>query len=221
MLDKERYIDTLIALLKREFHSRLLYVGLQGSYLRNEVTEKSDIDIMVVLDDLSINDLALYRNIIEEIGDSDKSCGFICGKSELINWNPLEMCHLVHTTKDYYGKLTELIPMYTKEDERNFIKQSLNNLYHVLCHSYIHATKENNIEILLNSYKSVFFILQNICFQETGRFIQTQKELLSELSGVDEKVFVKALELRNNEISDFDEAFQIIFDWCKNTIQTM
>ena len=221
MLDKERYIDTLIILLKREFHSRLLYVGLQGSYLRNEATEKSDIDIMVVLDDLSINDLELYRNIIEEIGDSDKSCGFICGKSELINWNPLEMCHLVHTTKDYYGKLTELIPTYTKEDERNFIKQSLNNLYHVLCHSYIHATKENNIENLQSSYKSVFFILQNICFQESGRFIQTQKELLSELSGVNEKVFAKAVEINNNDISDFDEAFQIIFDWCKNTIQTM
>ena len=207
MLDKDIYINTLIKLLKQNFDSRLLYVGLQGSYLRNEADEKSDIDIMVVLDDLSIEDLVLYRNMIEEMGDSDKSCGFICGKSELINWNPLEMCHLVHTTKDYYGKLIELIPVYTTEDERNFIKQSLNNLYHVLCHSYIHATKENNIDNLRNSYKSVFFILQNICFQESGRFIQTQKELLSELSGVDEKVFAKDLELKNSGISDFDEAF--------------
>ncbi|MBQ9141799.1 MAG: nucleotidyltransferase domain-containing protein [Lachnospiraceae bacterium] len=32
---------------KDEFGDRLLYVGLQGSYLRGEATESSDIDIMV------------------------------------------------------------------------------------------------------------------------------------------------------------------------------
>ena len=36
MINVERYISELIDLLKVKFDSRLLYVGLQGSYLRGE-----------------------------------------------------------------------------------------------------------------------------------------------------------------------------------------
>ena len=45
MIDIHKYIKTLIELLKQHFNSRLLYVCLQGSYLRNEATKDSDIDI--------------------------------------------------------------------------------------------------------------------------------------------------------------------------------
>ena len=218
MLDIEKYIDNLIVLLKRNFNSRLLYVGLQGSYLRNDANENSDIDIMVIIDDLSIKDLELYKKIIDSNGNSDKACGFICGKSELINWNPCEICHLIHTTKSYYGNLLEFVPKYTMEDERNYIKLSLNNLYHQLCHGYIHASKEKNIETLPYMYKTVFFILQNIYFMKTEDFIQTKHELLFRLSGEDKIVFTKALEIEKNTVFDFEEAYHILFDWCKNTI---
>ena len=110
----ETYISDLIAGCRNTFDDRLLYVGLQGSYLRDEATESSDIDIMVVIDGLSVADLGSYRNILKRIGYFDKSCGFICGKNDLLNWNPLEICHLLHTTKDYYGTLSELVPSYTR-----------------------------------------------------------------------------------------------------------
>ena len=58
------------------------------------------------------------------MGDFDKSCGFICGKEDLANWNPLEIHHLVNGTKDYYGVLKDLVPNYTEGDIRNFIKLS-------------------------------------------------------------------------------------------------
>ena len=217
----EPYIESLIKLLKQNFVSRLLYVGLQGSYLRGEANENSDIDIMVVLDGFSVEDLILYRNTINEVGNNAKSCGFICGKSELANWNPLEICQLVHTTKDYYGQLSKLIPLYTAEDNRNFIKLSLNNLFHEICHRYIHASREKNAEKLPSTYKNIFFILQNLYFQKTGNFIQTKKELLSQLSEEDSRIFSKALELGTQSDYGFDEAFQVIFEWCKNTIQNI
>ena len=43
----DEYIDKLITLLKDVFGKRLIYVGLQGSYLRNEETKNSDIDIIL------------------------------------------------------------------------------------------------------------------------------------------------------------------------------
>ena len=43
MLRIDEYVDELIILLKDAFGERLMYIGLQGSYLRNEETENSDI----------------------------------------------------------------------------------------------------------------------------------------------------------------------------------
>lgn len=133
MIDIESYISKLICRLRQQYGARLLYVGLQGSYLRGEATVKSDIDIMVVIDSLNVSDLDAYRNIISGLEHADKSCGFICSKTDLLNWNPLEICHLINSTKDYYGALNTLIPAYTEADIRNFIKLSINNLYHEIC----------------------------------------------------------------------------------------
>ncbi len=212
------YISTLIELLKTTYHERLLYVGLQGSYLRGEATEHSDIDIMVVISDMSVADLAKYREAISSLEDYDKSCGFICGIEELKNWNPLEICHLLHTTKDYYGTLAKLLPEYTENDVRNFVKMSLGNLYHEICHRYIHAPKEKNIDKLPYTYRSVFFILQNLYYLDSGKFIGTKKELREVLSGKDGLVLDTAISLAGGTEFDFDEAFDLLFTWCKETM---
>ncbi|MBQ7446110.1 MAG: nucleotidyltransferase domain-containing protein, partial [Clostridia bacterium] len=99
MLDIEDYLQKLLGECKYAFGGRLLYVGLQGSYMRGEATDKSDIDIMIILDDFSVADMDVYREILKKIGHYEKSCGFICGKYEITRWNPLEVCQLLHTTK--------------------------------------------------------------------------------------------------------------------------
>ena len=214
----DEYIPSLIKLLEATFKERLLYVGLQGSYLRGEATDHSDIDIMVVISDMSVADLAKYRKAISSLEDYDKSCGFICGIEELQNWNPLEICHLLHTTKDYYGTLAKLVPEYTETDVRNFLKMSLGNLYHEICHRYIHAPKEKNASKLPFSYRSVFFILQNLYYLNSGKFVGTKKELQEVLSGKDKLVLDTAISLSNGTEFDFDEAFALLFTWCKETI---
>ena len=50
MQDITQYIDDMIADLRRTFGARLCYVGLQGSYLRGEAHDGSDLDLMVVID---------------------------------------------------------------------------------------------------------------------------------------------------------------------------
>ena len=116
MFQIDVYIPSLIELLKATYQERLLYVGLQGSYLRGEATEYSDIDIMVVINNIDVADLVEYKKAISSLEGYDKSCGFICGIEELQNWNPLEICHILHTTKDYFGTLSKLVPEYTEKD---------------------------------------------------------------------------------------------------------
>lgn len=218
MIRIEEYIDELTDILADAFGERLVYIGLQGSYLRNEATENSDIDIMAVIDDISVEDLDTYRQALVSIGNFDKSCGFICGRADLSHWNPLELCHLLNTTKDYYGELKNLVPAYTMEDERNYVKFSLNNLYHEICHRYIHADREYNISNLPITCKSVFFIMQHLYYLSSGKFISTKQELLGCVQGVDRTVLELSISLQNNDNFDFDRVFSVLFDWCHSAL---
>lgn len=221
MFCTENYIKDLLCILKKDFGERLLYMGLQGSYLRGEATEDSDIDIMVVIKDLSASDLVVYRRAIESLEDYEKSCGFICGEDEIRNWNALEICHLLNTTKDYYGRLTDFVPAYSDSDVRAFVKMSVGNLYHEICHRYIHKPVERSMEALPFTYKAVFFILQNMYYLKTGEFIGTKNALLSALSGKDKRVLETALAYGRGEEADFDSAFELLFSWCRETLYSL
>ncbi len=50
MFDLDKYLADLIMNCRSTFGERLLYMGLQGSWLRGEANENSDIDVMVILD---------------------------------------------------------------------------------------------------------------------------------------------------------------------------
>ena len=218
MFSIDDYIAKLLAELKETFGARLLYVGLQGSYQRGEADERSDIDVMAVLDTLSVPDLDRYRDALDKVGETERACGFLCGRAELSKWNPCEICHLLHTTEDKFGSLSSLVPSYTAEDVRTFIKISLGNMYHALCHRYVHADAETNRSALPDAYKGVFFILQNLYYLKTGVFFRTKRELFPRLSDADRVVMEKAEALRRDSSYDFFAAFQDLFDWCRNTL---
>lgn len=218
MVRIEEYVAALTDMLKDAFGERLMYIGLQGSYLRHEETENSDIDIMAVIDGLSVEDLETYREALVSIGNFDKSCGFICGKADLEHWNPLEICHLLNATRDYYGELKKLVPAYTVEDERNYVKLSLNNLYHEICHRYIHTDRADNIAKLPMSYKSVFYILQHLHYLSSGHFAATKQELLECLQGEDRAVLEWSMSLPNQSDYNFDRAFYALFHWCQDAL---
>ncbi len=212
MFDLDAYLNDLISDCRTAFGDRLLYVGLQGSYLRGEARESSDIDVMVILDRFSVQDMDRYREILKAIGFYERSCGFLCGRDELLRWSPLEVCQLRHTTKDLYGVLAEHLPPATREDEINYVKLSLGNLYHELCHRYIHADRGKNIAKFRGACKSAFFLLQNLHFLESGRFILTKKELREAVSAEDRRVLALT-ELPDG--FDFEPAFSALFEWCQ------
>lgn len=219
MINIENYIQLLIDLLKSNFGERLLYVGLQGSYLRGEATEHSDIDIMVVIDDLQVADLDQYRTVIQTLEYADKSCGFICGKEDLANWNPLEIHHLLNSTKDYFGKLFRLVPVYNNRDIQKFVKLSVNNLYHELCHRYVHCDREDTYRALPGFYKSVFFILQNLHYLTCREWIATKADLLHRLEGKDYAVLKRSVDLSQGAEIACSESFELLFAWCQQKMK--
>ena len=191
MIDIDAYVKSLTDECVGAFGKRLAYIGLQGSYMRGEAHDGSDIDIMVVIDEMTV----------------ELSCGFICGVAELARWNPLEICNLLHTTKDAYGELKPLVPEYTRADAINFLKLSVGNAYHILCHSYLHAKNQKDAARLAELYKGVFFIIQNLHYLESGEFIVGKKALAARASKAD-------AEILSMPQSDFDTAFGKLYDWC-------
>ncbi|MBR3356981.1 MAG: nucleotidyltransferase domain-containing protein [Solobacterium sp.] len=212
MFDLDKYLADLIMSCRSAFGERLLYMGLQGSWLRGEAHENSDIDIMVILDRFSVRDMDTYRGILKRIGFYEKSCGFICGKDEMKRWSPLEVCQLRQTTKDLVGVLTDYLPPVTREDEINYVKLSLGNLYHELCHRYIHADRDKNTAKFRMTCKSVFYLIQNLHFLESGYFILSRKDLKEAVTEEDRMI----LELTDlPDCYDFDQAFTSLFSWCQ------
>ena len=213
MIGIDSYLDHLIAECRFAFGENLLYVGLQGSYYRGEANENSDIDIMLVLDRLTVEDMRTYQTILKKLGSYEKSCGFICGREELARWNPMEVCQLRYTTKDLFGTLSDYLPVASRIDEINYVKLSLGNLYHELCHRYIHADCEKNRMRFRAACKSIFFLLQNLIYLETGQFAVTKKELKSLASEEDCSVLMMT-DLPDGY--DFEKAFSRAFSWMKN-----
>ncbi|MBR4359560.1 MAG: nucleotidyltransferase domain-containing protein [Clostridia bacterium] len=218
MFDWQSYLQTLISGCKAAFGERLLYVGLQGSYMRGEATENSDIDVMLILDRLSVDDMDVYRGILEQTGAHEKSCGFICGREEMARWNPLEVCQLLHTTKDLLGTLTDYLPGAAREDEINYVKLSLGNLYHALCHGYIHGDGSKSPEKLRGTCKALFFLIQNLYYLESGRFVATKKELKESVCANDREM-LNLSDLPDG--ADFDAAFSAVFSWCQRVFLRM
>ena len=216
MIDIDKYLNDLLSECKNVFGGRLLYMGLQGSYMRGEANENSDIDIMLIIDGFTVSDMDAYKRILSQIGNFDRSCGFICGKDEISRWNPLEVLQLLHTTKDVYGTLSDHLPEASREDEINYVKISLGNIYHELCHRYIHADREKNTVKLRGTCKGLFYLIQNLHYLQSGDFVITKKELKESVCEEDRAV------LEMTELSDgydFDKAFSAVFDWCQNAFK--
>lgn len=72
-------MNEFIQKLNEVFANRAWFVGLQGSYGRGEATESSDIDVVVILDELSAEDIQTYNDMLDTLPHRELICGFLSG----------------------------------------------------------------------------------------------------------------------------------------------
>ncbi len=94
----------------------------------------------------------------------------------------------------------------------------MNNLYHEICHRYVHADREYNVLKLPITCRSVFFIIQHLYYLSSGNFILTKRELLEYVQDEDKAVLELSISLQEHINYDFDRAFLVLFHWCQNTL---
>ena len=77
MINITKWLASFQLKLKETFGDRVWFVGLQGSYGREEATETSDIDIVVILDELFAADIEIYNAMLNTLPHREMVCGFL------------------------------------------------------------------------------------------------------------------------------------------------
>ena len=215
MIDITTWTDDFLKAVNETFENRVWFVGLQGSYGRGEARDTSDIDIVVILDELSSSDIQTYHAMLDSLPHRELICGFLSGKAELLGWEPSDLFQFYYDTTPIKGSLDELLTVIDETAIRRAIKIGACNVYHGCVHNMLHEKSE---DILRGLYKSASFIVQAIAFKQTGKYIKYQKELLGVVSSDERMIIETFLKLKNGEAVEFDAMSEKLFAWAKKQI---
>ena len=211
MIDIKTWIKDFTNKVEQAFLNRVWFIGLQGSYGRNEATETSDIDVVVILDELRISDLKAYRDMLDTLPNRELVCGFISGKDELLNWEASDLFQFYYDTTPIKGTLDCLLEKIDKHAVMRAIKIGACNIYHACVHNFVHKKSE---DMLRSLYKSAAFVLQAVWFYETGKYIKSKTELQNAIVPPS-AVLTTALNLKNGVDVKFDEMSELLINWAK------
>lgn len=214
MIDIKTWIKEFTNKVEQTFSSRVWFIGLQGSYGRGEATDTSDIDVVVILDELRINDLKTYRDMLDTLSNRDLICGYISGKNELLNWETSDLFQFYYDTTPIKGTLDLLLEKIDKEAVKRAIRIGACNIYHACVHNFVH---EKSDDILRSLYKSAVFVIQAVYFYETGKYIKSKAEMQSTINPPS-AVLTTAQELKNGANVKFEEMSELLLNWAKAVI---
>ena len=215
MIDITMWMQNFLQTLNETFANRVWFVGLQGSYGRGEATENSDIDVVVILDELSAMDIQTYNIMLDSLSHRELICGFLSGKDDLMNWEPSDLFQFCYDTTPIKGNLDEVMAVIDESAVNRAIKIGACNIYHGCVHNMLHEKSE---DILRGLYKSASFVVQAIAFKQTGKYICHQKELLQVVSSDEQKIIETFMTLKNGGTVNFDLMSETLFVWSKNWI---
>ena len=215
MIEIKDWMERCLKALSEKFADRVCFVGLQGSYGRGEATESSDIDVVVILDELSTSDVDTYNAMLDTLPHRELICGFLSGKNELLNWEPSDLFQFYYDTKPIKGSLDELLSLIDGDAVERAIKIGTCNVFHGCVHNMLHEKSDDTVREL---YKSASFVLQAIAFRQTGKYISRQKDLLDILAPIDRVIVEGFLHLKNGGSVEFKEMSEALFQWSKSWI---
>ena len=215
MIEITAWMDGFFKVLNENFENRVWFVGLQGSYGRGEATETSDIDVVVILDELFASDIKTYNAMLDSLPHRELICGFVLGKDELLNWEPSDLFQFYYDTTPIKGSLDELLMVIDEAAVSRAIKIGACNIYHGCVHNMLH---EKSDDILKGLYKSASFVVQAIAFKQTGKYIKHQKDLLGVVSTDERSIVENFLKLKNGENVEFEVMSNTLFSWAKKHI---
>lgn len=216
MIDPQTWMPLAVRKLRDRFGSRLLFVGLQGSYRRGEATEDSDIDILTILDTLDLDDLAAYRDVLRTLPEGEKAAGFTCGQGQLRAWPAFELFQFSQDTDAWHGDLRPLLPVIRREDTVTGALANVSGLYHQTAHTFLAGDAAQRAADLKGLCKGLFFAMQITEYIRHGAYARSRRELLALLSGAEADLLRRSMELSAAGAcsNDPEQMFNALLRWC-------
>ena len=215
MVEITTWMNEFLGTLNEVFGDRVWFVGLQGSYGRGEATEASDIDVVVILDELAITDVQKYNAMLNTLPHRELICGFVSGKDELLKWEPSDLFQFCHDTTPIKGSLDEVMTVIDEDAVNRAIKIGACNIYHGCIHNMLHEKSE---DVLKGLYKSASFVVQATAFKQTRKYIKYLSELLNVVTTDERLILETFLNLKNGGTIDFNLMSEALFAWSKKCI---
>lgn len=214
-MDITLWMDTFLQKLQALFGERLFFVGLQGSYARQEATAASDIDVVVILDALHPEDLLCYRDMLDTLPNRELICGFVSGKQELLDWAASDLFQFYFDTLPVLGSLDCLLDRIDDAAVAQAIHLAACNLYHTCVHNLVH---EQSAELLRALYKSSVFTVQALHYRKTGVHIRKHSDLLLAVQEPEREIVRIALQLKQGSAVEFTAQSNLLLSWAKSLI---
>ena len=215
MIDITTWMQNFEQTLNKIFANRVWFVGLQGSFARGEATQTSDIDIVVILDELSAMDIQTYNAMLDTLSHRELICGFLSGKDDIMNWEPSDLFQFCHDTTPIKGSLDEVMKVIDENAVNRAIKIGACNIFHGCVHNMLHEKSE---DVLQGLYKAASFVVQAIVFKQTGNYIKHQEELLTVAMPNEQAIINTFLSLKRGGTVDFIPMSDALFAWSKQWI---
>ena len=215
-MDIIKWTDEFMKALQNTFGERIWFVGLQGSYGRGEATDRSDIDMVVILDEVTVDDVKTYHEMLDALPNRALMCGFFSGKKELLHWEASDLFQFYYDTTPILGSLDELLTVLDEAAVNRAIKIGACNIYHGCVHNMLFDKSE---EILKGLYKAASFVVQAIAFRETRTYIRHQKDLLNVATKAEQEIVETFLNLKNGGEIRFEEMSTVLMNWSQYWIQ--
>lgn len=215
MIDISAWMQNFLQALNETFRDRVWFVGLQGSFARGEATETSDIDVVVILDELSAMDIQTYNKMLDTLPHRELICGFLSGKDDIMNWESSDLFQFCYDTTPIKGSLDEVMAVVDENAVNRAIKIGACNIFHGCIHNMLH---EKNEDILRGLYKSASFVVQAIVFKQTGNYIKHQEELLTVATHNEQVIINIFLSLKKGGTVDFTPMSETLFAWSNKWI---
>lgn len=191
---------------------RVLFLGLQGSRARGEAREDSDIDAVVVLDELGPGDISRYAGCTAGLPERDKLCGFLGGWRELERWPRGELWQFCLDTVPLRGSLEPIASQLARPHIRESALACAGAVYHGCVHARLHALDGEALAALM---KTAFFALRAIHALETGEEIRTRAALAARRRGLERDIALGALE------GTAEEWAASLFNWAAAALRSL
>ncbi len=215
MIGLESWLERFTRALRETFGGRVWFAGLQGSRARGEATESSDIDLVVILDALTAEDIASYGAMLDSLDHRELVCGFLSGKEELLRWEPSELFQFCRDTNPLVGTLDDVLSLVKPADIDRAILTGACGVYHGCIHNMLYEKDEG---ILRGLYKTATFSLRATTYRRTGVYCRRLDELLQYAAASDKEIVQAFLAMKNGEPVDFASASKTLFSWAKERI---